>query len=99
MFSDEEMGDGLENHLVKVTSKPATLGNMNPHKDKEQEKVLKGKERGDERRGWEGMGLTPREEQNNKSKTSQKKNQQSGDRKEYMKRSAESTFQTGEMSE
>lgn len=45
------------------------------------------------------MGLTPREEQNNKSKTSQKKNQQSGDRKEYMKRSAESTFQTGEMSE
>lgn len=51
MFSDEEMGDGLENHLVKVTSKPATLGNMNPHKDKEQEKVLKGKERGDERRG------------------------------------------------
>lgn len=46
MFSDEKMGNGRESHLVKVTSKPATLGSMNPYKEKEQEKVLKGKERG-----------------------------------------------------
>lgn len=46
MFSDEKMGDGMENHFMKVTSKPATLGNMNLYKEKDQEKVLKGKERG-----------------------------------------------------
>lgn len=45
------------------------------------------------------MGLTPREEQNNKNKTSQKKTNKVGDRKEYMKRSSELTFQTRQMSE
>ena len=46
MLSDEKLGDGMENNLVKVASKPATLGNMNSYKEKKQEKVLKGRKRG-----------------------------------------------------
>lgn len=55
MFSDEEMGDGMENHIVKVTSKPATLKNMNPYKEKAGESAEGEEERltrGEEEKGW-----------------------------------------------
>lgn len=45
------------------------------------------------------MGLTLGRNRTTKAKPVRKKANKVGDRKEYMKRSAESTFQTGEMSE
>lgn len=47
VFYDEKIGDGTKNHLVKVTSKFATLGSMNLYKrEKAGESAEGGGERG-----------------------------------------------------
>lgn len=99
VFSGEKTGDGMESTLWRSHLSLLLWETWIPTKRKNRRKCWRGRREADKRGGREGMGLTPRKEQNNKNKTSQKKTNKVGDRKEYMKRSSELTFQTRQMSE